>query len=333
MTPSTLAQELPHLLASRRPVFLWGKSGIGKSAVVRQVAQAAKLELRDVRMSQLDSIDLRGFPVPNTKDRTMEWLAPSFLPTKKDKAGILFLDEMNGAMPAVLAPSYQLILDGRIGNYEFPDHWSIVAAGNGIGDRGITHQMPAPLNNRFIHIDMEVDHDDWHHQAAADGLSVEIRAYMRLKKESLHDFDPVLNPRSFPTPRAWYFVDEVFKRENLKNKPLALLELIKGTVGEGHGASFTGFCRDLASMPDIDSIMMNPKQAKLPGNQSVMHAVGTALADRTTPTNFDRVMVYMERLEPEIQTVFVRSAINKDDRVCNTKTYQDWILKNQSFLQ
>lgn len=333
MKPSTLKTVLPELIAMRRPPFIWGKSGIGKSSVVRQVAAAMGLQLNDMRLSQLDSIDLRGFPVPDMKKRRMDWLPCPDLPTNDDPPGMLFLDECNGAMPTVASAAYQLILDGRIGQYILPQHWSIVAAGNNMGDRGITHQMPAPLNNRFIHIDMEVDHDDWHHQAAADGLSVEIRAYMRLKKESLHDFDPVLNPRSFPTPRAWYFVDEVFKRENLKNKPLALLELIKGTVGEGHGASFTGFCRDLASMPDIDSIMMNPKQAKLPGNQSVMHAVGTALADRTTPTNFDRVMVYMERLEPEIQTVFVRSAVNKDDRVCNTKTYQDWVLKNQDFLK
>lgn len=333
MKPSMLASVLPEMFAIRRPIFIWGKSGIGKSSVVRQVSEQLNLQLRDVRMSQLDSIDLRGFPVPDTKAGTMKWLAPDFLPTEKDPAGILFLDEMNAAMPAVQAPSYSLILDRRIGAYRLPDHWNIVAAGNGIGDRGVTHQMAAPLNNRFVHVEMELDHDDWHHQAARDGISVEVRAYMRLKKESLHDFDPVVNPRSFPTPRAWYSADEIYKRETLKTKPMAMLELLKGTVGEGHAASFTGFCRDIAAMPDIDSILLNPDKAKLPGNQSVMHAVMTALADKTSAKNFDRVMKYAERLEPEIQMVFVRSSIAKDDRVCNTKAYQNWVLKNQDFLQ
>lgn len=333
MKPSVVTSILPEMIAMRRPLMLWGKSGIGKSSVVRQVAKAMGRKLNDMRLSQLDSIDLRGFPVPNMKSMSMDWLPSIELPREGDPDGILFLDECNGAMPTVASAAYQLILDGRIGTYVLPANWAIVAAGNNTSDRGVTHQMPAPLNNRFVHIDMEVDADDFQAQAGRDGISVEVRAYLRLKKESLHDFDPTANPRSFPTPRAWYFADEIFKNEMLKAKPLAMLELLKGTVGEGHAASFTGFCRDIAAMPDIDSILMNPTKAKLPGNQSVMHAVGTALADRTTPQNFDRVMTYMERLEPEIQTVFVRGSIAKDDRVCNTKTYQDWVLKNQDFLQ
>lgn len=329
MKPSTFTQELPHILAMRRPVFMWGKSGIGKSAMVHQHAAAHKLELRDVRMSQLDSIDLRGFPVPNTKDRTMEWLAPSFLPTKKDKPGILFLDEMNGAMPAVLAPSYQLILDGRIGDYIFPDHWSIIAAGNGIGDRGITHQMPAPLNNRFIHLDMDVDTDDWHKHAMDSGIDMRVRAYLRLKPGNLHVFDTAVNPRSFPTPRSWYFVDQVLKLQ----RPAGVeFELIKGTIGEGAAGEFIGFCRDIANMPDIDSILLDPAKAELPKTQSVMHAVTTALIDKVTPAVMDRIMKYVNRLQREIQVVFVRGAQNKDKRVTSTKSYMDWCVANQDIV-
>ena len=60
MKPSTLKTVLPELIAMRRPPFIWGKSGIGKSSVVRQVAAAMGLQLNDMRLSQLDSIDLRG---------------------------------------------------------------------------------------------------------------------------------------------------------------------------------------------------------------------------------------------------------------------------------
>lgn len=331
MKPSIIAAVLPELLfKDRRPVFLWGKSGVGKSSVVKQVAAANDLELRDVRMSQLDSIDLRGFPMPNTKNRSMEWLPPSFLPTKDDKPGILFLDEMNGAMPAVLAPSYQLILDNRIGDYVFPEHWGIVAAGNNMDDRGITHQMPAPLNNRFCHVDYEIDATDWHNRAAADEIHVNIRAYLRLKPASLHAFDSTINPRSFPTPRSWYMADAIYK--NPAYPQLAKLELLRGTIGEGAAAEFLGFCRDIEAMPDIDSIMMNPEKAKLPGSQSVMHAVVTTLGDKATNANFDRIMKYVGRLATEIQVVFVRSAVMRDNRITNTKAYQDWGLKNQDVL-
>lgn len=329
MKLSTLTTELPHLLSMRRPIFLWGPSGIGKSAGVHQTTTALALLMRDVRMSQLDSIDLRGFPVPNVKDRTMEWLAPNFLPTKKDKPGILFLDEMNGAMPAVLAPSYQLILDGRIGDYIFPDTWSIIAAGNNVGDRGITHQMPAPLNNRFIHIDIEVNTDDWHKRAMSDSIDMRIRAYLRLKPGNLHVFDSNVNPRSFPTPRSWYFVDDILKA---KRPAPVEFELIKGTIGEGAAGEFIGFCNDIANMPDIDSILLDPTKAELPKSQSVMHAVTTALLDKVTPAVMDRIMKYVDRLQREIQVVFVRGAQNKDKRITSTKSYMNWCVLNQDIV-
>lgn len=331
MKPSVIKQVLPELFAMRRPVFIHGPSGAGKSSVVRQVCGAHDLMLRDVRMSQLDSIDLKGFPVPDIQRGVMKWLQADFLPTKDDPPGVLFLDEMNAAMPAVLSPAYQLILDLRLGDYEFPDHWRIVAAGNAAGDRGVTHQMPAPLNNRFLHIDYTIDADDWHKQALEDGIDRMIRSYLRLKPASLHVFDSAKNPRSFPTPRTWYFADQILKR---KLKATVQHELLVGTIGEGAAAELTGFIKNAADMPDLDSIAMNPSGAKLPGNQSVMHAVVTTLVDeKVTASTFDRYMLYVERLPVEIQVVFVRSCVAKDeDGTTSCAAYQDWAIKNQSAL-
>lgn len=329
MKPSVIASVLPELIAMRRPIFLWGKPGIGKSSVVNQVAAAMKRQLNDVRLSQLDSIDLRGFPVPNLKDKRMDWLPASFLPGPKSPPGVLFLDEFNGAMPAVMSPAYQLILEHRIGDYVLPDNWSIVAAGNGGDDRGITHQMPAPLNNRFVHIDFELDATDWQLRATDDGIHPHIRAYLRMKPGSLHVFDSVANPRSFPTPRSWYFVNELYCKNFAAGE---LFELIKGTIGEGAAGEFIGFVRDIKDMPDIDSIMMDPKGAKLPGSQSVMHAVITTLSDKTKASNFGRLMGYVTRLPTEFQIVYARHAIAKDPNVTGCKEYAAWGLANQNVI-
>lgn len=64
------------------------------------------------------------------QDGTAVWCPPSFLPKKSDKPGILFLDEINAAPPLVQAALYQLILDRRVGEYELPEGWRIIAAGN-----------------------------------------------------------------------------------------------------------------------------------------------------------------------------------------------------------
>ena len=87
----------------------------------------------------------------------VEWAIPSLLPDaeRHGEEGVLFLDEITSAPPSVSAAAYQLILDRRLGNYEVPKHWIIVAAGNRQGDRGVTYTMPAPLANRFSHYEVD----------------------------------------------------------------------------------------------------------------------------------------------------------------------------------
>jgi hypothetical protein len=330
MKPSEVAIALPELINDGISVFIHGKSGIGKSSVVKQTTESMARSFIDVRMSQLSEVDFRGFPMPDAKTKQMCWYPPDFLPKPNAKPSILFLDEMNAAHPSVLATAYQLILDRRIGNYELPDNCGLVAAGNTVGDRGVIHTMPAPLNNRLLHIDYELDAEDFQRRASADDIHPYIRAYLRTKTAALHVFDPAVNPRAFPSPRAWYTVDKLFKND--KYKLATKIELIKGTIGEGAGVEFYGFIKDLKDMPDIDSILLNPKEAKLPGSQPVMHAVITTLVDKTKASNYTRMMLYVSRLPDEIQMVFNRHVVIKDANITGIKEYVAWCLKNQKML-
>ncbi len=116
MRPRDVSKVLSSLILARKPVYLWGSPGGGKSEVVRQAADRLKLKLVDVRATLLDPVDLRGLPKV-TKDRA-EWCPPSFLPRSGD--GVLFLDELAQAPPMVQAACLQLVLDRRIGEYELP---------------------------------------------------------------------------------------------------------------------------------------------------------------------------------------------------------------------
>ncbi len=104
--------------------------------------------------------------------------------------GLLFMDEMNSAPPQTQAACYQIVLDRRVGDYEMPDGWRIVAAGNRSNDRGVVHRMPDPLVDRFFHVDYDVSMDDWcqwalHGNASAGstaalpGNMVDFRAALR----------------------------------------------------------------------------------------------------------------------------------------------------------
>lgn len=140
-------------------LMIWGPPGIGKSSVVEAVAIAKDIELIDLRISQLAPTDLRGIPVPDSKNNQACWYPPEFLPTSGK--GILFLDEINMAPPAVQGIAQQLILDRKVGSYKVPDGWFIWSAGNRKEDFAAVFDMPAPLANRFIHLEVNSGLDEF----------------------------------------------------------------------------------------------------------------------------------------------------------------------------
>ncbi|MFO8232894.1 MAG: AAA family ATPase, partial [Longimonas sp.] len=111
MTPNALTTYLRTLIQNelRLSVMMWGPPGIGKSSIVAQLAADSSMQLIDLRLSQLAPSDLRGLPVPQPDDKIATWYPPEFLP--QSGRGILFLDELNMAAPAVQGIAQQLILD------------------------------------------------------------------------------------------------------------------------------------------------------------------------------------------------------------------------------
>lgn len=327
MKPSALRTAIPKLIAKQRPAFLWGAPGVGKSDLIAQVAEDNKLELRDVRLSLLDPIDLKGFPTVDTVKKQMKWLPADFLP-KKGK-GLLFLDEMNQAPQSVQGAAYQLVLNRKIGEYELPDGWSVMAAGNRAGDRSIVHTMPSALANRFVHLDYDVNVDDWNIWAMQNKLHDDLRAFIQFRPNLLHSFDPNTNPRAFPSPRSWAFVNDIYKDGYSEDDQL---EMIKGTVGEGAAAEFSGFVRLIKDLPRVDQVLLDPDGTKMPESPAGMYAMVTALDSKATTNNLARIMTYTDRLPVEFQTVFVRSAIRRDPALTGTKCYMDWGIRNQAVL-
>lgn len=327
MKPSSLRTAIPKLIAKQRPAFLWGAPGVGKSDLVAQVAEDNKLELRDVRLSLLDPIDLKGFPTIDTVKKQMKWLPADFLP--KEGKGLLFLDEMNQAPQSVQGAAYQLVLNRRIGEYELPEGWSVMAAGNRAGDRSIVHTMPSALANRFVHLDYDVNVDDWNMWAMENKLHDDLRAFIQFRPNLLHSFDPLTNPRAFPSPRSWAFVNDIYKDGYSEDDQL---EMIKGTVGEGAAAEFSGFVRLIKDLPRVDQVLIDPDGTKVPESPAGMYAMVTALDAKATTNNLARIMTYTDRLPVEFQTVFVRSAIRRDPALTGTKCYMNWGIKNQAVL-
>ena len=304
MKPSRVAEVLTGLLNTRWPAFLWGAPGVGKSSVVRQVVDALDLHLIDVRAPLLDPTDLRGLPY--LRDGVAAWAPPSFLPSDPTSRGVLFFDELNAAPPLVQASLYQLTLDRRVGEYELPPGWRIVAAGNRAEDAAVVFRMPSALANRFVHIDFEVDFNDWANWALRAGIDPRIQAFLALRRDLLIDTRNM--DRGFPTPRSWEMASDALMTFG---GPADALDVLIGIVGEGAALELIGFCSRTLSAERVDAIIADPGRAPLPNELGDLHALVCYVAARAkedvVAAAAGRLLL---RLNPELGVVLARQVLH-----------------------
>ena len=257
VTASSARRSILACFKQQRPVFLWGPPGIGKSEVVAGIADELQGAFIDLRLAQMEPTDLRGIPFYNKDLGRMDWAPPIDLPDAEFAAQypyvVLFLDEMNSAAPSIQAAAYQLVLNRRIGKYVLPDNVVVIAAGNRESDKGVTYRMPAPLANRFIHLEMRVDHASWENWAVLNKIHKDVVGYIGFAKQDLYDFDPRSSSRSFATPRSWTFVSEILKDDNIGNEDLT--DLVAGAVGEGVSIKFMAHRKIAGQLPNPADIL------------------------------------------------------------------------------
>lgn len=242
---------------TKRPVFLWGPPGIGKSEVVAEIAEELGGLVIDLRMAQMEPTDIRGIPFFNKDLGKMDWAPPVDLPDQELASQypliVLFLDEMNSAPPAVQAAGYQLVLNRRVGKYVLPHNVVIVAAGNRDSDKGVTYRMPMPLANRFLHLEMRADFTAWQNWAVNKGIHKDVVGYLSFAKQDLYEFDSKSSSRAFPTPRSWCFVSDLLKDEEVDSD--TLFNLVSGAVGEGLAVKFMAHRKVAGKMPEPSDIL------------------------------------------------------------------------------
>ena len=257
ITPGEARSRVLRCFKNKRPVFMWGPPGIGKSELVADLTTELGGHMIDLRLGQMEPTDIRGIPFFNKNNEKMDWAPPIDLPDQEmaDQYPIivLFLDEMNSAAPAVQAAGYQLILNRRIGKYVLPDNVVIVAAGNRESDKGVTYRMPSPLANRFVHLEIRPDHASWEQWAVNHKIHKDVVGYVGFAKQDLFDFDPKSPSRSFATPRSWSFVSEFLYDEDASDAEIT--DLVAGTVGEGVAVKFMAHRKVAGQMPKPEDVL------------------------------------------------------------------------------
>lgn len=333
-TPSISTTELytyiDILMQSDTPLFIHGSPGIGKSYIVAEVAQKRDLELVDVRLSQMDPVDLRG--VPSIKEDQTVWMPPVFFPKDKDSEGILFLDELNSAPPSVQAAIYQLVLNRKMGEYELPSGWRIICAGNRLSDRGVVFRLPTPLANRMVHFHVEARFDDFKLFAIKKGLHPFIIGFLGFRPDLLST-EPVVEDDSnpaFATPRSYHMLSNILKENHDLSK---IAPIIYGTIGYSAGIEFKSYVNVYEELPDIRAIFEG-HYPEVDAQPALLYALVSALVEYYdgSEEHTKHLFLFSELLPREFGVMLIKDAIVKDENLANYSGFDAWLEKYGEYI-
>ena len=313
-----------------------GSPGVGKSDLVRQIAKKYNLYVIDFRLAQCDPTDLVGFPTLNA-DRTRAHYAPPItIPIAGDeipegyKGWLLFFDEMTSAPRSVQAASYKVILDRMVGTYKIHPKVAMIAAGNLETDKAIVTATSTALQSRLIHINVDVDTNIWLQWAAKAEIDYRILGFIRFRPNLLMKFNPSHSEDTFPCPRTWDFLSRIIK--NKVTIPLEELPLLAGTIGQGTGSEFHGFCQIFESLPTQHTILNYPDQVQIPNDPSIKYALSALLGNLVTEENIEKLMRVIMKLPSEFQILTLRDVLANNITMQANPVVKDWVRVNSREL-
>ncbi len=325
-TPRQLAEFLiEDILPTKLVAFITGSPGVGKSAIVTNVANKLNLQLIDHRLSTSSPEDLSGLPA--FKAGKASFMPFDIFPTEDTplppgKDGwLLFLDEFNSAAKSVQAAAYKLILDKQVGQYKLHPRVKIVAAGNKATDRAIVNSLSTAMTSRLIHLHMEVSHKEWLEDVAiAEKYDSRVIAYLNYKPGHLMDFSPdtMDGQDTFCCPRTWSFVNDLIKGkeyniETIDGASIYPLDrkasLYTGAITSGVATSFIQFTRVFSSLPSIASIVIDPTGVPVPTDTSIRWSTIASLAEKVDNDTFENVCKYINRFTADMRVLFYRMII------------------------
>ena len=258
----TFISVAPHVLAVKKPLMLRGRHGIGKSELVYQIAKGMSLPVVERRASQMTEGDLVG--LPKTDGNITSFCAPDWLADACTRAVLLFLDEVDRAIPEVRQGIFELTDSRKIfGNFLHPET-VIVAAVNG-GEHGSQYQVgemdPAELD-RWTVFDVEPSVEDWLAWAKTETSDIvwDFVNQNRAHLEHSGDFEP---NKVYPSRRSWKRLNDCLVSANMveAHNP-TIFHLACGFVGFEAGVTFNDFVKNYERQVTVEMILDDGKTEK-----------------------------------------------------------------------
>ncbi|GHE38773.1 ATPase AAA [Streptomyces vinaceus] len=321
--PDTQLEALTLAVSADLPVLLWGEPGIGKTAALTQLAASLDLPLTTVIASVHEPSDFSGLPVIGDDPAQQGVpMAPPEWAVRLVRAGrgLLFLDELSTAPPAVQAALLRLVLERRIGALRLPPAVRIVAAANPRSSAADGWELSPPLANRFVHLQWTHDHDvvvrglggTWPRATlprldpsklprAVDHARRAVCGLLAARPALVHRLPSGEGRRGgpWPSPRSWEMTLHLLAFATAAGSSREVLSLlVRGAVGDGPGLELLASL-DRMDLPDPEALLADPDAALLPERgdlrQAVLDGVVEAVRNRPDKARWDAAWALMAR--------------------------------------
>ncbi|HEV2786550.1 MAG TPA: MoxR family ATPase [Solirubrobacteraceae bacterium] len=293
----TTVEALGVAVAARVPVLLWGAPGTGKTSAIKAMSREMGLPCETVIASIREPSDFAGLPV--VADGKVAFAPPRWARNLAEHGrGVLFLDEISTAPPAVQAALLRVVLERVVGDLELPDEVVVIAAANPPEFAAGGWDLSAPLANRFCHLDWPVEA-----HAFAEGLSAGwsapvvpvlphgwdsqlalgrglVSAFVSLRPAlavAMPD-DGSSAGRGWPSPRSWEMAALLWTAATVSAaSEQARAALIMGAVGQGTGLELLNWAGEM-DLPDPEEVLADPDAFTMPERGDRAYAALSAIA-------------------------------------------------------
>jgi len=322
-------------VAAQVPVLLWGAPGTGKTSAIRAMADAGGWPCETVIAAIREPSDFSGLPV--VVDGVVHFAPPRWAERLAGaERGLLFLDEISTAPPAVQAALLRVVLERVVGDLRLPEEVVVVAAANPPEQAADGWDLSAPLANRFCHLDWQVDPaafaqglvggwpvatipqlpDGWDRGEVMARAQAEVAAFVNVRPALVCAVptDAAAAGRGWPSPRTWDMAARLLAATEVAGaSPAAQRVLLNGALGPGTGTEFLLWRSEL-DLPDPEAVLADPERFTVPERAdrayAALSAVAAAVAARPTVERWMagwQVVVRVGERAPDVAAVAART--------------------------